>query len=180
MFKKIAAYIPWAIAAIALISALWAWYHPKPSNQGQPQFIEVPVPKPYAVISKQTVTVEVIKVITKTEIKEKWPDWFTGDPNQQLTAIGLIEPYRGKTECASIINLGTGESRIVAKQLPVPFFGFDNTKHIGAIIGNGFAVDAGWSFARVGNSYFGIAGAFASAAGQSVSVAGVSMRYEFP
>lgn len=169
--------IPWLIALVAVCAALWGWYHPKPSPQGQVEYVEVEVPKPYKVISRQTVTVEVIKVITKTEIKEKWPDWFKNDPNQQLTAIGIVEPYRGQAECASIINLQTGESRIVSKQLPIPLFGFENTFRAGAIIGHGFAVDAGWTFGRVGNWYGSLEGVVASSEGDTVLVGGVGIQY---
>ena len=180
MFKKIISGIPWAIAAIALLSALWGWYHPTIRNvPGDTQYIEVPVPKPYKVISKQTVTVETIRVITKTEITEKWPDWFTGDPNQQLTAIGVVGPYRGKTQVASVINLGNGESRIVAKRLPIPLLGLDNTMHIGLTIGHGLALDGGWSFFRLGNGYISASGVVASSQGQTVTVVGARFKYEW-
>jgi hypothetical protein len=172
--KRAVKYLPWLIALIALASALYAWYHPKPSQQGQTEFVEVPVPKPYKVISKQTVTVEVIKVITKTEIKEKWPDWFKSDENQQLTAIGIVEPYKGKTECASVISLQTGESRIVTKQLPMPLFGFMNEKELGFRYGTEVDVFGRWTFLRVGSIY--LAG-YAQAGSSSMAQLELSYRW---
>ena len=168
------------IALIAAASAVWGWYHPT-VTQGETQYVEVEVPKPYKVISKVTVTVTEIKVIEKEKVveKEKWPAWFTGDPNQQLTAVGLIEPYRGQTECASVINTMTGDSRIVTKRLPVPLFGFENTKRIGVVIGSGFMVHGSWDFARVGNWHVSADGAFASNMGKSAAVAGVGGTYEW-
>lgn len=162
---------------IAAASALYSWYNPR-SVPGETHYREVRVPRAYAVISKQTVTVEVVKVITKTEIREKWPDWFKTNDNLQLTAIGLVEPYRGRTECASIIDLGTGESRIVTKQLPVPLLGFENRKAIGALTnGSGFMVHGSWTFARVGNFYPSIGGGFIANRGDSTGIVGAGVTY---
>jgi len=151
------------IVLLTLTSAIYGYYHPIEKNvPGDTQYKEVPVPVPYKVISKITVTVPGVTVYAKPEIKEVWPDWFTGDPNQQLTAIGLVQPYRGQTECASVINIATGDSRIVTKQLPLSLFGFDNDKWFGFGaayvfdkdgLRNQFDAHAGWSFVRVGNWY---------------------------
>jgi hypothetical protein len=160
-------YAPWALAALMAASSLWAWNHPEIVNVPGPtvtEYQQVEVPKPYRVISKVTVTVTEIKVLEKEKVieKEKWPEWFSGDPNQQLTAIGLVEPYRGQTECASVINLASGESRIVTKRLPLSVFGFANDLRLG--VGAAYVFDhdglrqqfdfhAGWDFARAGNWY---------------------------
>ncbi|RJP48797.1 MAG: hypothetical protein C4586_08790 [Anaerolineaceae bacterium] len=181
MFNKVIGYVFGLLVLVIASAALWAWYHPKPSPQGQPEYVEVPVPKPYKKAPKQKMPTQecLVTVITKTVIEKQWPNWFNNNPNQQLTAIGIIEPYRGKTECASIINLQTGESRIVAKQLPVSLFGFENRIRAGAVMGHGFAVDAGWTFVRVGNWYGSLEGVFASSAGQNVLVGGVGIHGEW-
>ncbi len=167
-----------SLVLLALVSAVYGYYHPIERNiPGDPQYKEVPVPVPYKVISKVTVTVPGITVYAKPEIKEVWPDWFTGDPNQQLTAIGIVQPYRGQTECASVINVMTGESNIFTKRLPMPLFGFDNTKRIGVVLGYGMLIQGEWSFARVGNIYISANGAFAESAGKSVGVAGLGGTY---
>jgi hypothetical protein len=172
------------VAVIALSAALWGYYHPQIRNVPGPKVIEyvnAEVPRPYAVITKQTVTVERVVVIEKEKVvtKEKWPDWFTGDKNQQLTAIGLVKPYRGDTECASVINLQSGESQIVTKRLPVPLFGFDNTMRVGATFGLGFEGHAEWSFARVGNFYAIGRGTYAQNGTDKAAVAGIGFNYEW-
>jgi hypothetical protein len=142
------------VALVAIASALYGYYNPITKQvKGDDMYYPVEVPKPYKVISKQTVTVEKITVLVKTEIKEKYPSWFTDDPRQQLTAVGLIEPYKGYTECASVINLASGNSSIIAKKLPVPLFGFENKVRVGGIFGLGTELHANWTFGRVGSFY---------------------------
>lgn len=183
MFKTIWKWTPWVIAFVAILSALWGWYHPQPLPQGQTEYVEAEIPETYKDAPKQKMETKecLVTVITKTEYVNKWPDWFSGDPNQQLTAIGLVKPYKGETECASIINLQTGDSRIVTRQLPVPLFGFENRFRAGGFIGmnGGFALDADWTFARGGNWYGSLGGVIASSGGQTVYVPGVGMHYEW-
>ncbi|HAS53452.1 MAG TPA: hypothetical protein DCS42_04595 [Nitrospiraceae bacterium] len=179
MLEKIKTYTPWVITVIALASALYGYYHPKPSPQGQKEFVAAEVPKEYKAAPRTKVKTQecLVTVITKTEIviQEKWPDWFKLDDNLQLTAIGIVKPYKGETECASIINLQTGDSRIVTRQLPVPLLGFENTFYVGGLYGvnGGFMVNAGWNFARVGSFYPSVGLAYVQNGDKSAAVAGV-------
>jgi hypothetical protein len=172
------------VALLAVSAALWGWFHPHVVNVPGPRVMEystVEVPKPYAVITRQTMTVEKIVVMEKVEIveKEKWPAWFTGDPNQQLTAIGIVQPWRGKTECASVINVQSGVSQIVIKPLPVPLFGFDNTMRAGFTVGLGYEAHAEWSFARIGSLFVVARGQYAQNGADRAMVAGVGVNYEW-
>src|SRR5574337_629706 len=181
MFKKAMGYVPWVIVLIAVLSALWAWNRPQP----QPQQEAAPMPKPKIVYRIPVGYVPVAQCRVRAYDKEKaaeithQPEQIAKDENKQITAIGEVEPYRGTTQVTAIFDTQKGNTELYQRRLPIPLLGFDNTKHVGVIIGNGWAADAGWSFARVGNAYIGVAGAFASSAGQNVGVVGVSLRYEF-
>jgi hypothetical protein len=146
------------LAVVALASMLYAWYKPPKVVTSAPQkdFQEASVPKPYAVVTKETVTVETIKVLTKKEVivKDRWPDWFTSNEAKQVTAIGMVDPYKGKTEVVSVIDIKSGESQIISKRLPLALFAFENEKAIGMRYGTDLIIYGSWTFARVGNMYF--------------------------
>ena len=168
------------IAILALSAAVYGYYHPRIIQvQGDTQFVEVEVPKYYKVVTKETITVKEIQVITKTEVKEKWPAWFTNDPTKQLTAVGLVTAYKGDTECASVFSTTTGESIIVTKRLPVPMFGFENTGRIGALIGIGQEVHANWTFARAGSFYLTTGGTLIHNGNNNAYAVGIGIDKEF-
>jgi hypothetical protein len=153
---KRAIYILVILVILTMSSAIYGYLHPQIVKLIERVevdiFHEVKVPKPYVVVSTVTVTVEKVVVIEKEKIKDRWPDWFVNTPDLQLSAVGLIEPYKGQTECASLFNLGTGESKIVAKKLPMPWAEFKNEWRLGGVVGidKNMMLSGSWTFGRVG------------------------------
>jgi hypothetical protein len=68
---------------------------------------------------------------TVTIEKVKYPDWF--DPNKTaILADKYIPAWKGQTYVVSTLDLTTGAGGITYKQLPRPFFAFENEARIGA------------------------------------------------
>jgi len=141
-------------------SALWGWFRPNPPGASKTEYI--PVPQEKIVTKIKTVTVpgpERIVTIDKPTIVEKLklPDWLKEDKDKQVIANADIVPHKGHTSAVAIIDVKTGEAQILAKQLPPPFFDFEQTKEIGmrygvsSDSGTAAAIYGRWTFARVGN-----------------------------
>ncbi len=144
-------FAPWIIAALALAAALYSWQRPAPAPQKE--YVTVEVPKEIRVISKQTVTVTQVQVIDKERLVKvrEFPAWVRDDAALQVTAVGVVEPYKGRTEIASTLNTKTGESVLVSKRLPLPFLEFMNEKELGFRYGTETDVFGRWTFLRVGS-----------------------------
>ena len=116
--------------------------------------VEVPGPERITTIEKEVV-VEKLKL----------PDWIKNDVNKQVIATAEIAPYEGKTNAAAILDTKTGQSEIIAKQVPLSLFGFENKKELGVRVGYSTdewemrsTVFGRWQFARIGNVHLGIYG----------------------
>ena len=168
-------YILGVVLVVAGIAAYKAWI--RPPLEPTREYIEVEVPKPYAVISKVTVTVEKVVTIEKEKVitVEKWPDWFTKDDNYQLTAIGDVPPYEGITRVASVMDVKTGESRLIQNRQPLSFIEFLNEKEIGMTYGTDIELYGRWTFLRVGSFH---AAAYASA-NKDKQMAGLQVSYRW-
>jgi hypothetical protein len=165
MLNKIITYILSILLLISISAAIYAWYKP-PVKITTTQYIEVPKVKTVTKIKEikvpgptQIVTIEKEVVVEKLKL----PDWFKTDENKQVIATAEIAPYSGKTDTIAILDTKTGESQIIAKQVPLPMFSFENDKEIGIRAGMGLnatevSLYAKWSFLRVGNFHVGAYG----------------------
>jgi hypothetical protein len=156
------------VTLIALVSAVVAWYrlqHQVPVSRTE--FIKVPEVKTVTKIKRVEVPGPTKIVTVEKEVvveKLKLPDWVKTDENKQVVATAEIQPYEGKTDAVAILDTKTGESVIVAKQIPLPLFGFENSKEIGLRAGVTIKGEAEtgiygrWSFLRVGNLHVGAYG----------------------
>ena len=146
--------LPYIIAAITIIAAVYAWFKPLPPPQKE--YVTIEVPRDIIKIKRVEVPVEKIVVIEKEKliIKRELPDWLKKEDNVQVTSIGLVQPYRGKTEVLSTINIKTGESTLLQRQLRLSFIQLLNEKEIGVKYGTEFTSFAKYTFLRTGNLYF--------------------------
>jgi len=162
------------IAILVLIlllvaGGLFAWYR----EQNRPvisktEYVNVPQVKEVVRIKRVEIPVKKVVVLDKKEASKKLalPEEIKKDPARQITASGEIAPYEGKTDVLAVLNTGSGESSIIAKQRPLPLFDFENKKEIG--IRYGFSVKASdnyegaaygrWDFLRIGNVHLGVYG----------------------
>jgi hypothetical protein len=152
-----------ALILTATGSALYFWYKKpsvitvtewkEPKEVVKIKRVEVPGPE-------RIVTIEKAVIVDKLKL----PEWIKTDVNEQAIATAVIEPYRGRTNAVSLINTKTGIGQIVAKQEPLPLFGFLNDKEVGVRVGysikQGQEIDVygRWDFARVGNVAIGVYG----------------------
>lgn len=101
---------------------------------GPTQFVTIP-----KVVTKiQTVTVpgpERVVLVPSVIVSEKmkWPELR----NDNVLAVGEIGPYRGKTSVAAIADIkdNTMTTRLVSRQEPMPFFGWEREFHGGLWMG---------------------------------------------
>ncbi|RPH75895.1 hypothetical protein EHM76_00590 [bacterium] len=168
MLSKIVAWTLSVIALIAIVAATVAWY--RAINQKPVSTIEyIKVPQIKVVTQIKTVDVPgPTKIVTvEKEVvveKLKLPDWIKADENKQVIATAEIQPYKGKTNTVAILDTKSGASEIVAKQVPLPLFDFENEKELGLRAGVGIknSAEVGiygrWSFLRVGNAHIGAYG----------------------
>jgi hypothetical protein len=104
---------------------------------------------------KEIVTIEKEKVVNKLEL----PDWVKTDAAKQVIATAQIQPYDGYTDTVAVLDVKTGESEIIAKQVPHTTFGFEKTKVIGVRAGAHINSDSNveiygqYNFFRVGKAY---------------------------
>jgi hypothetical protein len=106
---------------------------------------------------ERIVTIEKPVIVDKLDLPREIAD---NDALQIVANADMPATKAGYSTCA-VLDTGTGVSRIIAKEKPLPFFALLNEKEIGGRIGGstkGAAVDlyARWSFARAGNIYLGL------------------------
>lgn len=149
-------WILYVITVLAVIAAVYAWFKPQPLPQKE--YVTVEVPRDVIKIKTVEVPVEKIVVIEKDRLKtiRQLPDWVTSNDKMQITAVGLVEPYKGKTEILSIINIDTGKSQLLQKRLSLSFIQFLNEKEIGMRYGTEFVGFGRYTFFRAGD--FHVAG----------------------
>jgi hypothetical protein len=180
---KVAMGILTILLILAAASSVYKWYHK--STGSTTTYVKVPEIK--EVIKIQRVTVpgpERIVTIEKTVIvdKLKLPEWIKTDADEQAIATAVIEPYKGKTNAVGLLNTKTGVGQIVAKQEPLPLFGFVNDKEIGVRYGtsikNGMETDiyGRWDFVRVGNVNVGVYGE-ATSYGEAKAMVSVGYKW---
>jgi hypothetical protein len=149
---------------LMLASALYGWYS-RPTLLPTQQFTTMAPSALVKGVSTSTVSVPKLKTFSKTELAKKVniPLEVMSSASKNVTAVVELPPSRGGTEVVSVVDSVTGETSILAKEKPLPLFGFENQKRIG--VGVGFAtgrdvknvqevkVFAEWTFVRVGGAY---------------------------
>jgi hypothetical protein len=147
----------------ATASALYFWYK-KPPATNTVEYIKVPEIKEVIKIKRVEVPgPERIVTIDKEVIVErlKLPEWVRTNADEQAIATAVIEPYKGKTNAVALLNIKTGVGQIIAKQEPIPLFGFVNDREVGIRAGINIKGEpettayGKWSFARIGNVHIG-------------------------
>ncbi len=157
------------LAVLAVTSAVVAWYRGEhPPVASKTEYIKVPQIKTVTKIKRITVPVEKVVTIEKQVVVEKLklPPEIAQDDNKQVISTGEVVPYEGKTNVVAVLDTKTGESQIIAKQAPLPFFDFVNKREIGLRYGYGSAskvsmetdIYGRWDFLRIGNVHLGVYG----------------------
>jgi hypothetical protein len=163
MKNKIIIYGLCILLILAVASSLWNWYK-KPPATNTVEYVKVPQIKEVIKIKRVEVPgPERIVTIDKEVIVErlKLPEWVRTNADEQAIATAVIEPYKGKTNAVALLNIKTGVGQIIAKQEPIPLFGFVNDREVGIRAGINIkgepetTVYGKWSFVRIGNVHVG-------------------------
>ena len=142
-------------------SMAWSLYHKTPAA-ATANYVSAPtiaaaekirvvtVPGP-----PRIVTIEKERVVEKLKL----PDAIAKDPDRQVVATAEVAPYAGKTDAIALLDTRTGRAEIDLRQEPLPFFGFEDGKEVGARAGAGLhgpegAAYARWTFARTGRLFW--------------------------
>lgn len=164
MINKIINAVLGIIALVAVISAVYFWYH-KQTVVNNPT-VYVPQKQIQIVEKIKRVEVPVEKIVTLEKLvaveKLHLPEWIKDNADKQIVATAVIEPYEGKTNAVATIDIKTGVSEIIAKQEPLSLFGLVNDKRIYGRIGydthskTQVSLGAKWDFVRVGSMPIGV------------------------
>jgi hypothetical protein len=168
----------------ATASALYFWWKPPPGTNTV-EYVKVPEIKEVIKIKRvevpgpeRIVTLEKEVIVTKLGL----PEWLRTNADEQAIATAAIEPYKGKTNAVAILNVKTGVGQIIAKQEPIPLFGFVNDREIGIRAGVNTkgepvtSIYGSWDFARIGAVHVGV---FADADSKGDARAQVKVGFRF-
>lgn len=155
------------LAVAALSSAVWNWYHPKTTTVTRTEYQTVEKEKIVEKIKtvkvpgpKEIVTIEKIVIVEKLKL----PRTIADNPDIVITGNADLPPSVGGTSVVSTLNTATGVTEIIAKQKPLPLFGFPSDVELGARYGvSTTEIQAGniyarWQFLRVGKVHVGAYG----------------------
>lgn len=173
------------LAALAITAAVVSWYRDQhPAVISRTEYVKVPEIKTVTKIKTVKVPVKEVVTIEKEVVVEKLmlPDEVAKDTDKQVITTGEVTPYEGKTNVVAVLDTQTGESKLIAKQQPMPFIDFENKKEIGvrygATIKNGMEADiyGRWDFMRIGNIHLGVYGE-ANTSGDAKVMGSISYRW---
>lgn len=124
---------------LILAGASWGYFHywKTPDLTSTEQYTPAPGIKEVVKIKRVEVPVEKIVTIEKEKVVEKLklPDEIGKNPDKQIVATAVIEPYDGKTNAVAVVDTKTGEGSISVKKEPLPVFEFKNQKELGGRFG---------------------------------------------
>jgi hypothetical protein len=173
-----------ALLLVATASAVYHWYK-KPTTITVTEYLPAkPIPqaakiKPVKVPGpKEVTTLDKPTLLQKIEL----PQSFKDNPNEQAIATAQVPPYKGKTNVVAVMNVKEGTTEILAKQEPLPLFGFVNDREIGIRAGINIkgepvtSIYGSWDFARIGSVHVG-AYADADSIGQAKAQVKVGFRF---
>jgi hypothetical protein len=139
MWKRIVAahaYIQTGILVLAIVAAIIYLWRSKPSapiyvrEVGPTVYVKIP----HSVETVKTVTVpgpERVVLVPSVIVSEKmrWPE--LGKDN--VLSVGEVPPYRGKTSIAAVADIkdNTMTTRLISRQEPMPFWGWEREWHGG-------------------------------------------------
>jgi hypothetical protein len=155
------------VTIVALIAAGYAWYKEEhPSTISKTQYVNIPQIKTVTKIKTVMIPMKQVQAVDKEAVSSslKLSDDIAKNPDKQITTTGVVPAYEGKTNVISVIDTKTGQSEIIAKEQPLPLFGFENKKEIGIRAGYSIKnnqegdIYARWDFLRIGNVHIGVYG----------------------
>ncbi len=173
------------LAALALTAAVVAWYRDQhPAVISRTEYVKVPEIKTVTKIKRVMVAVKEVVTIEKPVIVEKLklPEEIAKDENKQVIATGEVTPYEGKTNVVTVLDTKSGESRVIARQQPLPFIDFENRRELGLRYGpsvkNGMEADiyGRWDFLRIAGAHLGL---YAEANSNGDAKAMISVGYRW-
>lgn len=145
------------IAAIAIIAALYAWFKPDVTPPVSVHEI-AKVDPAVKVLTKKAKNIQYITVYDKKQASKALglPESVSNDDTKQVLASAEIKPYGGSQTVTAVLDESTGNTGILVKRNPLPFFEFRNDKEIGVRVGtstDGVVADlyGRWTFARIGS-----------------------------
>lgn len=174
------------LLTLVVLAAVVGYYREKP----QLPTIKPVVMTPASAVKNvpvEAVAVKNLKIYKKSALQKKvqLPEEVLADDNQQVTAVVDVPPTEGGAEVSSVTDVVTGETRIYAREKPLPFLDFENEKRIGVGYGVGTQgatakIFASWSFLRVGHTHLSVEGEVNSSALRDPEAkASVVMDYRF-
>jgi hypothetical protein len=123
---------------LAIACASLAYFHFKtPVAVNAEAYTPAPEIKETVKIKRIEVPVEKIITIEKEKVVERLHlgDDIGRNPDKQIVATAVVEPYEGKTNAVAVMDTRTGEGSISVKQEPLSTFEFKNQKAIGGRAG---------------------------------------------
>jgi len=134
--------IPWVIATIMLMSALWSWYHPR---------IEYAPDGTYQRITETKWRTKQVKITTPDCTVEATDETIEGNP---VTATAELETDDADYEIATTITPSTGKTEIFIQPQKPGLFDFKDEKELGFRYGmNEMEIYGRWTFLRIGAFY---------------------------
>jgi len=132
-------YIPWVIALLAIMAALWSWYHQKEVVRSESVFVD----------RTKTIYVKVkVPIVGGAVIG-------TGGSLQGNPVVATADCPKSPTgsDIVTTVTPSTGEVHILVKPKPVSLFGFEDDMEVGLRLGLKAENDifARWTFFRVGS-----------------------------
>jgi hypothetical protein len=144
------------IAALAVCSAVYAWFFKGVDVKPSAQYQDAKIDSKAAKVDKQEIVIKHVHVYEKEKISKTLdlPKEIAQDPKQQVTAAVDIQQSERKQSAVSILDTENGEEKIIVKEKPYPLIEFQDKKELGVRYGittDGQAADVfgRWSFLRI-------------------------------
>lgn len=200
------------VALIAIGACVWLYLHPRTTTLTKTEYQPVPLETVVTKVVKVPYMVKVpIKVYDKQALAAALPAGvlpaaltaalvpagaapLTGgveleggglapSPSEtQIIANGKVEPSDNATSLFTVLDTNTGEASIIARELPAPFFAFENHGQLAGWYGYNqraqpvFQADAQWAFLRVKELHLGLK---AQGSTDSVLFGGAGVLYKW-
>lgn len=149
---------------LCVLSVVAGYFQDSPPPLSKKEFTAPPPITGTISVPKESITLPAVRVYKKKEIAKKvdLPKEVLADDKKEVTATAELPPTKGGAEVISVID-EAGNTKIYAKEKPLPFFQFIDEKRIGAgygitTKGQQAKVYGEWSFLRVGSMHLGIQG----------------------
>lgn len=159
-------YVKLGAASVALFFSVWfLWNHYKPAPNTTQGNWNAPPP---AVSIPEVVKAGPRKVVTldKPQVSNKMnlPSVIKDDPQVDILATADVRTKDSRVAAVAYMNMSTGRTTIIAKEIPKPFLRFENTRELGVRYGYDHKlsqigdVHGRWQFLGVGPAKLGLYG----------------------